>query len=69
MSHVLWPMRDTQNDPELRLLAFLRCSLNVKTLQYISDIMLFTPLTLLMKQSPSPFTHFCHLAIHFNMMK
>lgn len=65
---VLWPTEDTQNEPESRLLAFLRCSLSVKTLQYISDIMTFTPLTL-RKKLPSSFTHFCHVAIHFNMMK
>lgn len=41
---VLWPTKDTQNEPESRLLAFLRCSLSVKTLQYISDIVTFTPL-------------------------
>ena len=66
---VLWPTKDTQNEAESRLLAFLGCSLNVKTLQYISDIMTFTPLRLLRKQSPSSFTHFCHVTIHFNMMK
>lgn len=69
MLHVLWPTRDTENDPELRLLDFLRSFLNVKTLPYVSDIMLSTPLILLMKQLPSSFTHFCHLAIYFTMMK
>lgn len=50
MLRVLWPTVDTENDPEARLLAFLRSSLSVETLQYISDTMPFTPLTLLMKQ-------------------
>lgn len=50
MVRVLWPTRDTENDPKPGFLAFLRNSLSVKTLQYISDTMPFTPLTLLMKQ-------------------
>lgn len=50
MLRMLWPTVDTENDPEARLLAFLRSSLNVGTLQCIIDTMPFTPLTPLMKQ-------------------